>query len=807
MKVIDLLPDIGGRSIGFKNAGFQVVYAIDNNERDANIYRKFIGINKLYLDNLNEINPETLPDADVITGKLVIDSFSVSGRKEPILLETSNDAIYNIIANKSPKFFLLEAPVSFLIHNKKLVEDILRDLLNLGYYVFYNVFLECEYSGYPVGGRQLFFVGIRKDIFYEEYSFPKPVFFPASREYPKENDRNINSWYRRIKGIEDINCQKGKIYLKNHNGIKEVRNVTMGYFNENYMVDSIGPRKFTHNELAWLKGYENYDFNNCSNKASMYRKIAAASNVFIVEAIAKSLYEYAYGKLEEQVNNLRINVIEKTIQKQVIFPKHIITNIHINELKGLKNADIPIGRNLTAIMGVNGSGKSTILHALACVNSPYEKGENYKFSFFFTPNPDANWSNSSFQLTYFDDNEKKEIPRLYKKNKDRWAPRYSNRPLRDVYFIGIETCIPEIEKEKQTSFIDYSTNPLSDSATSKIKEDAAYILNKNYDELTMHRTKKKELLGVHTENDLRYSSLSMGAGEQRVLKILRLIHSVNSYSLILIDEIDLLLHVTALKRLIEILYKIAEKKKLQIIFTTHSLEVAKLKEYVEVRYIEQLEQKTVVYASISADMIYEMSHEKNKPLDIYVEDLLSKVIVKQIAEDLNILGSVNIRIFGAASNAFTLAASYILKDEEYSNAVIVLDGDEYREQEPKIKAINKVLSGTEKEHEEKVNEALSMIKQFSLPKDMPPEKYIYDMLIEMDAQKQVVKFAKKINAVKDSHQWLDELAVRMGESEELVLKGIMELVSQHSKWADYTKDVHDWMFKKRAELNLGMEDT
>lgn len=63
-----------------------------------------------------------------------------------------------------------------------------------------------------------------------------------------------------------------------------------------------------------------------------------------------------------------------------------IDSINIEKLKGLKNISIEIERNgLTAIMGVNGIGKSTILHALACVFKPkFSDGENYKFPVFFS---------------------------------------------------------------------------------------------------------------------------------------------------------------------------------------------------------------------------------------------------------------------------------------------------------------------------------------------------------------------------------------------------------------------------------------
>lgn len=76
--------------------------------------------------------------------------------------------------------------------------------------------------------------------------------------------------------------------------------------------------------------------------------------------------------------------------------EHKILSMRVENLKNLKNLEIDFkGKNVTAILGPNGNGKSTILHALASAFSPLDngKGENYKFSDFFLPNTDANWKN------------------------------------------------------------------------------------------------------------------------------------------------------------------------------------------------------------------------------------------------------------------------------------------------------------------------------------------------------------------------------------------------------------------------------
>lgn len=63
-----------------------------------------------------------------------------------------------------------------------------------------------------------------------------------------------------------------------------------------------------------------------------------------------------------------------------------LKEIQIQSLKGISNCTInfPADKKVTAIMGMNGSGKSTIIHALACCYKPRTatSKENNRFSDF-----------------------------------------------------------------------------------------------------------------------------------------------------------------------------------------------------------------------------------------------------------------------------------------------------------------------------------------------------------------------------------------------------------------------------------------
>lgn len=210
-------------------------------------------------------------------------------------------------------------------------------------------------------------------------------------------------------------------------------------------------------------------------------------------------------------------------------------------------------------------------------------------------------------------------------------------------------------------------------------------------------------MGVRTKDGIVYSALSMGAGEQRVIKILQTAYSAYQYSLILIDEIDLLLHVDAFRKLIQTLSYIATDRNLQIIFTTHSLEMQHLGQYADIRYIEQQKDKMLVYNSINPDLLYKMSGEIKRKYSIYVEDGFAAAIVQKIARELNMLRHISTIIYGSAENAFTVAAGKVLSGEDTESILIVIDGDKFTTQEEKRNQLKKVLTGTESGHDEKLN--------------------------------------------------------------------------------------------------------
>lgn len=799
-RVLDLNAGLGGRIYAFEKAGFEIIAAIDMDHENCEIIASWMNKDKVLNYNLLEADPDALPDADIITAKYIQRLNYKTGNIEYDILQNTNTAIFNIISKKSPFLFLLEVPVNSIISKRQELEDYIQMFYEIGYSVSYAIYDEKSFSGYPVVGRQGYIIGCRigESV---EFKFPQSSNINFNRKLIYDLPENIDPWYRKLNFLTN-DWERGYFYLRIRGVVEKTEYIHMGYMRENYCIDQIGPRRLTHNELASLKGLYQYNYNNQRNKRRMYNKIAYASNVYVVEAIANVIRDYIYHDSEMIVSKDREESLKKIsrkkgdTEKKLLFPKRLLKEIKIEKLKGINNLSLRFEKNITALMGVNGSGKSTILHALACTYTPYQKGEDYKFSYFFTPNPDASWNGSCFTVTNYDINEKKDISKKYEKKKDRWA-----RPERDLYFMGIASCIPEIELEKKTSFINYVSKTLNDKITEKIVLAASYILNKDYEDLLMHVLGRKKYMGVHTRDGKIYSALSMGAGEQRVIKILQTLYGANQYSLILIDEIDLLLHVDAFRKLIKKISEIATDRNLQIIFTTHSLEMQYLSQYADIRYIEQQNGRMLVYDSIKPDLLYKMSGEVNRKYLIYVEDNLAAAIVRQIAKDLSMQRYISIITYGSIENAFVVAAGKVLAREDTENVLIVMDGDKFVTTEERVKRLKTILTGTEVAHDKKIDQALAMIVQLNLPENTAPEKFIHSLLISMDDSEECVACAKNITSVNDTHEWITSIVEQIGIGEQ-IYSTIMDVISEHELWAQYISNVREWIKEKREETEL-----
>lgn len=491
-----------------------------------------------------------------------------------------------------------------------------------------------------------------------------------------------------------------------------------------------------------------------------------------------------------------------------------LKSIYFQELKNLKDVEICFEESpVTALMGSNGCGKTTVLHALACIYAPLQAGDpNYKLSFYLKPTTDGSWQGSSFRICYSERDGiavRDNVLQEYSKATDRWSPKYERRPQRYTRFISIRESVPEIETNPSAGLVTYVRQTRTTPNDTAIKDAAGQILNRNYTEyhdVTYSRGSRSSI-GV-TNNMLTYSALSMSAGEQRVFKILEGVLSVPNYSLILIDEIDLFLHQDALTKLMNYLVEHCTDRNKQLVVTTHFPPIASMYDRVSVKTLHRTPQKTQIWSGYSSAALRRITGINTRDVFVYVEDDVAYAIAAKVAAELNMRPHVEIILYGPAINAFKVGAGLILANEPLERTLIVLDGDLYTSRTERIQRINSELTGTEAHRPAQRRQLKKMIISLRARDRRKPEQSINEMIQSLDRNalsaedRSLFDIASGIIQMPNTHGLINDVIDQTGEQRAVVLNQLMTLASQADDWEGYTRSVRLALQRIRNDLNI-----
>lgn len=182
-KFIDLFAGIGGFHLAFHNSGAQCVFASEWDEHARKTYEyNFRSISPElfssgnFAGDITKVEPESIPDFDILTGGFPCQPFSQAGFKKGFKDQrgTLFFNIANIIDVKRPAAFFIENVRHLLNHDdgktfkeiKRIIEE------DLGYSFHYKIVKASDF-GLPQHRPRLFMVGFReKDT---PFSFPEPV--------------------------------------------------------------------------------------------------------------------------------------------------------------------------------------------------------------------------------------------------------------------------------------------------------------------------------------------------------------------------------------------------------------------------------------------------------------------------------------------------------------------------------------------------------------------------------------------------------------------------------------------------------
>lgn len=178
MKAIDLFAGAGGLSLGLKNAGWDVVAAVEVDKYATATHHANFPATKGMRCDVRDVDWSKFRGVDLVAGGPPCQPFSVSGKQ--LGQEDLRDMVpefLRIVSEVKPQAFIMEnvkglASVKF----KDYLSNAIDDFKALGYRVHHTVLNSADY-GVPQFRERLFIVGLRNDGF----EFPEPTHGPGRK--------------------------------------------------------------------------------------------------------------------------------------------------------------------------------------------------------------------------------------------------------------------------------------------------------------------------------------------------------------------------------------------------------------------------------------------------------------------------------------------------------------------------------------------------------------------------------------------------------------------------------------------------
>ncbi len=397
-------------------------------------------------------------------------------------------------------------------------------------------------------------------------------------------------------------------------------------------------------------------------------------------------------------NSIRSKVDNIDLENENNFPK-FIRNIKFKNFKQIDDLSVNFTHPISVISGINRSGKTTILIAIACSHLKFKKRnikngnlERHTWSSFIKmTRRDLQENDWEYSITYKEGRRKVEKSGKRNSRTNKWSgigKKESQFKDREVRFIDLSRMLPARNfGDGAFKIANKQILPKLENIQNRLKDYVSYIFEEKLIQSDVEYSSYQDKNIFNYVNENTYSSFNAASGEESLMKMLFEILEVPNGSLILIDEVDVGLHPKIQRRMLDVLYHIVLEDKKQFILTTHSQTILSSVPPKSRIFINNNNYKFSCLQEASTNLILSKMDSSLYPLlDIYCEDEIAKKIIEKLLLDIDEKNeykqSLNIMVCGSAKDTYY---SYKLYEKTYKQRkiktgyVCILDGDMKRE--------------------------------------------------------------------------------------------------------------------------------
>ncbi|MFD6911395.1 ATP-dependent endonuclease [Streptomyces virginiae] len=380
-----------------------------------------------------------------------------------------------------------------------------------------------------------------------------------------------------------------------------------------------------------------------------------------------------------------------------------LRRITLKRVRGFNDRVVSFDFPVTAVVGPNGGGKTTILGAAGIAYKDIAPGE------FFAKSGKYDASMKDWVIEY-ELIDKKLNPRLPLQRTASFPQLKWNRKavVRPVLLFGVSRTVPATERKELVKavgnkFVAEKEVALSAPVVAAVEKILAKEMQ-GCNRLSIDAQGRATMFAARNSDGSEYSEFHFGAGEASVIRIVSAIEEAPDGAMILIEEIENGLHPIATRRIVEYLIDVALRKSCQVIFSTHSNDAL---DPLPSKAIWAAYNGEVLQGKLDIKALRTITGQIDAKLAIFVEDKFAELMMTTALRYHGgiELDAVKIHGMGGADPAIKVNEQHNLDPTSSFPSVCLVDGDQAGKADPKRRI-------------------------FTLPGDGDPEAHVFDAVLE-----------------------------------------------------------------------------